>query len=110
MGYYKNKLKEKLEIISKNKGKSIPILDDNIFVNITEGNYRIVWDYNLDKIIRLDKLLDEITISKGKYLCKYPNGNYITLYSSEYINFSLKENREFKLNKILNIKQNHYIC
>jgi hypothetical protein len=109
MDYYRIKLKEKLDIISKSKGISIPDLDCDIFNDVSEGSYQIVWNYDQSRIIRLIKLDDKFTINNGKYLCKYPNGDFITLYSSQYINFSLKENREFKLNRILNIKKALYL-
>lgn len=45
MEFYKNKLKEKVDLIFKNKGlENNLVLKDSLFIGIKPGKYEIVWD------------------------------------------------------------------
>ena len=106
MEYYKNKLIRKIKIISKSKG-IIRNLDikDSLFYDIKPSKYEIIWDTESENIISLVEIKEKVNIFNGIY---YFGSK--TLYSSEFIEFTLEEEREFKLNKVLNIKNNPYFC
>lgn len=110
MNYYKNKLKEKVDIIFNSKGLETLELNDSLFVGISDGLYEIVWSFNQDRIITLVKLDHIVGVQNGLYRVETPFGNSKTLYSSQIIEFKISEERDFKLNKILNIDDKPYIC
>lgn len=70
------------------------------------GKYEIVWDRD-NNIADLNQLPDEYEVSQenGRYRIRgknsFNNDYTINLSSSEYIEFSLQELREIKLNQIL---------
>ncbi len=106
MDYYKNKLKEKVNIIFNSKGiKNDLEIKDSLFKGVTLGKYEIVWDIINDNILSLIKIDKEVKVFNGLY---YFGSK--TLHSSQFIEFNIQEEREFKLNKVLNINDNLYIC
>ena len=66
------------------------------------GNYRITWKQNVPIDIDMYLSSHEVKVESGKYFIFSEDGTFKhQLYSSEFIEFNLKEMREFKLNKIL---------
>ena len=79
-------------------------------INITDlvekvkelGNYRITWKQNLPTDIEMYLSSHKVIVESGKYHIFSENGTFKhQLFSSEFIEFTLKEMREYKLNKIL---------
>lgn len=95
MMYYKSKLKEKLDIIFKSKGLEPIDIDDSIFNIKLDGRYQIVWNSDKSKILRFEKLKGKPRIFNGLY---YIDGK--SLASSQYIEFSLQEARDFKIESL----------
>lgn len=108
-GYCRHKLKEKIKIHRELGG--LDPLDDIILNAITElifngitefGKYEITWKNNIP--VQLTKISDEykIEVMSGKYYIMSKNNGYAKqLYSSEFIDFNLKEYRDSQINKIL---------
>ena len=66
------------------------------------GNYRITWKQNLPTDIEMYLSSHKVIVESGKYHIFSENGTFKhQLFSSEFIEFTLKEMREYKLNKIL---------
>jgi hypothetical protein len=66
------------------------------------GNYRITWKQNVPIDIDMYLSSHEVKVESGKYFIFSEDGTFKhQLYSSEFIEFNLKEMREYKLNKIL---------
>jgi hypothetical protein len=66
------------------------------------GNYRITWKQNVPTDIEMFDFPHRVEVESGKYFILHEDGRYkYQLYSSEFIEFNLKEMREFKLNEIL---------
>ena len=66
------------------------------------GDYRITWVQNVPTDIVMYDKPHKIRVESGKYFILNEDGSFIhQLYSSEFIEFTLKEMREYKLNKIL---------
>ena len=101
--YVEHKLKIKL-----NAHLSLSGLDTNIDISslvekVKElGNYRITWKQNVPTDIEMYLSSNKVKVESGKYFIFSEDGTFKhQLYSSEYIEFTLKEMREYKLNKIL---------
>jgi hypothetical protein len=106
MDYYKSKLKEKVDIILNSKGiKGDLEIKDSLFDGITPGKYEIVWDIRNNDILSVIKIDKEVKIFNGMY---YFGSK--TLKSIDFIIFDKEEERDFKINKVLNIKNSLYIC
>lgn len=109
--YFEDKLLEKVRIHLLLGGSNFIYDDVSEFVeNITEfGSYEICWMYDPSsnaepRVASLRKIGNDLRIyqKSGKYFILNKDGTYHRqLYSSEYIEFSLKECREFQLNKLL---------
>jgi hypothetical protein len=66
------------------------------------GNYRITWKQNVPTDIEMYLSSHDVKVESGKYFIFSEDGTFKhQLYSSEFIEFNLKEMREYKLNKIL---------
>ena len=106
--FTKSKLIPKIKFFLKMYGYSDKVDISNIIEGVKElGLYEIVWSYNNERVIdiKLISNLYHIEIQYGKYILVDLNGgNVKELYSSEFIELSLKDFREYKLNKLLHIK------
>ena len=66
------------------------------------GDYKITWKENVPTNIEMFDFPHKVEVESGKYFIFNESGSFRQqLYSSEFIEFNLKEMREFKLNKIL---------
>ena len=106
--YFVKKLKGKVNARRKLNGLELYTTDQikKLLEYKQIGKYEIVWDRN-NNILKL-ALLDPdcvVTQENGRYRIKskntFNNDYTINLSSSEYIDFSLQELREIKLNQIL---------
>jgi UDP-glucose 4-epimerase len=105
MEFYKNKLKEKVDLIFKNKGlENNLVLKDSLFIGIKPGKYEIVWDIKQENILKLEPINGEVNIESGVYHVNTGSNNFgnhwKTLYSYQYIEFSLKEERDKKIKEV----------
>jgi len=106
--YFVKKLKDKVNARRKLNGLELYTTDQikKILGYKEIGKYEIVWDRN-NNILDLNQMSNEceVTQENGRYRIKgknsFNNDYTISLSSSEYIDFSLQELREIKLNKIL---------
>lgn len=65
------------------------------------GAYKIIWENDLPNDITIIDPSYQIEVFSGKYYV-LNNGQYVMqLYSSEFIEFSLRELRDYRLRKIL---------
>lgn len=106
--YFVKKLKDKVNTRRKLNGLGLyttgQIKDLLKYKQI--GKYEIVWD-RYDNVLDLNQLPDDykVTQENGRYRIvgknSFNNDYTISLSSSEYIDFSLQELREIKLNQIL---------
>ena len=96
MDYYKNKLKEKVNIIFNSRGiKNDLEIKDSLFKGVTPGKYEIVWDIRNDNILSLIKIDKEVKVFNGLY---YFGSK--TLHSSQFIEFNIQEERDEKIKKL----------
>jgi hypothetical protein len=99
----KNKLKSHLSLAGFDTNIDISSLVDKIK---ELGSYKITWRENLPVDINRFNYPHRVKVESGKYHIISENSHYNfnrqCLYSSEFIEFNLKEMREYKLNKILN--------
>jgi hypothetical protein len=66
------------------------------------GDYKIVWEKDVPIDIEMFNFPHRVNIESGKYFIFNDSGSFRQqLYSSEFIQFNLKEMREYKLNEIL---------
>jgi hypothetical protein len=66
------------------------------------GDYKITWTQNVPTDIKMYDKPHKVRVESGKYFILNEDGSFINqLYSSEFIDFDIKEMREYKLNKIL---------
>jgi UDP-glucose 4-epimerase len=101
MEFYKNKLKEKIDLILRSKGIDNNIeLKDSLFIGLRPGKYEILWDLKGDKILSLIPITGDIRVENGVYYIHSNNSNRI-LYSSQYIEFNPQDERDEKIKKIL---------
>lgn len=106
--YFVKKLKDKVNARRKLNGLELYTTDQikKILEYKEIGKYEIVWDRN-NNILDLNQMSNEceVTQENGRYRIvgknSFNNDYTISLSSSEYIDFSLQELREIKLNKIL---------
>jgi hypothetical protein len=107
MNYYKSKLIEKLDLIFRSRGIIFEseIIKDNIFDDIEYGCYEIVFNASGNSVFSLIKIRSEIKVLNGKY-----HFDSKSIYSSQFITFDIQEEREFKINRLLNMDKNLYIC
>lgn len=106
--YFVKKLKDKVN--ARRKLNGLELYTTGQIKKLLEykqiGKYEIVWDRD-NNIADLNQLPDnyEVTQENGRYRIKgkntFNNDYMISLSSSEYIDFSLQELREIKLNQIL---------
>jgi hypothetical protein len=106
--YFIKKLKDKVN--SRRKLNGLELYTTDQIKKILEykeiGKYEIVWDRN-NNVLDLNQLPNDWPViqENGRYVIKgknsFNNDYTINLSSSEYIEFSLQELREIKLNKIL---------
>lgn len=101
--YFVKKLKDKLN--TRRKLNGLELYTNKQVSNMLQtkkiGKYEIVWDRN-NNFIKLS-LFDPdciVAINSGRYIIQNRGYNK-SLSSSEYIEFSLQEMREFRLNKLL---------
>ena len=101
--YVEHKLKLKIKT-----HLSLAGLDTNIDIKLLVekvkdfGDYKITWVQNVPTDIVMYDKPHKIRVESGKYFILNEDGSFIhQLYSSEFIEFTLKEMREYKLNKIL---------
>ena len=106
--FVKSKLEPKIKLHLKMNGKSDKVDLSYLIEKVVElGQYEIIWNYDLDKVIGIKQIYGFCNVElhiNGRYMVVDKNGSSKLLYSSEFIEFSLKEFREYKLNKILHIK------
>jgi hypothetical protein len=100
--FVNSKLTPKLRAHLKRNGLNYKVTFEHLIEKVKEvGHYEIIWkdDFPVD-IKKIDK---ELTIGMGfgKYTLIDSNGYARQLFSSEYIEFSSSEFREWKLKKIL---------
>ena len=106
--YFVKKLKDKVNARRKINGLELYTTEQvKKFLKYKEiGKYEIVWDRN-NNILDLNQMPNDwkVTQENGRYRIKgknsFNNDYTISLSSSEYIDFSLQELREIKLNQIL---------
>jgi hypothetical protein len=105
--YFIKKLKDKVNVRRTLNGLEIYTTGQikNLLKYKEIGKYEIVWDKD-NNILDLNQLPNyEVTQENGKYRIRgknsFNNDYTINLSSSEYIEFSLQELREIKLNQIL---------
>jgi restriction endonuclease S subunit len=106
--YFVKKLKDKVN--NRRKLDGLELYTTGQIKNILKykeiGKYEIVWTRD-NKIADLNQLPDEynVTQENGRYRIRdknsFNNDFILNLSSSEYIEFSLQELREIKLNRIL---------
>ena len=66
------------------------------------GDYKITWKENIPTDIEMFYFPHKVEVESGKYFIFNESGSFRQqLYSSEFIEFNLKEMREYKLNEIL---------
>jgi hypothetical protein len=66
------------------------------------GDYKISWQENIPVAINMFDFPHKVEVDFGKYFILNEDGSFKQqLYSSEFIDFSLKEMREYRLSKIL---------
>jgi hypothetical protein len=106
--YFVKKLKDKVNARRELNGLELYTTDQikKILEYKEIGKYEIVWDRN-NNILDLNQMPNEckVTQENGRYRIvgknSFNNDYTISLSSSEYIDFSLQELREIKLNNIL---------
>ena len=106
--YFVKKLKDKVNARRKINGLELYTTEQvKKFLKYKEiGKYEIVWTRD-NNIADLNQLPNDykVTQENGRYTIKgknsFNNDYTISLSSSEYIEFSLQELREIKLNQIL---------
>ncbi len=102
--YVENKLKKKVNTHLSLAGLDTKDIDITKLVEKVKelGNYRITWKNNIPTDIVMYELPHEVKVESGKYYIFSKDGSFKhQLFSSEFIDFSLKEMREYKLNKLL---------
>ena len=101
--YVENKLKLKVTTHLRLAGLDTNVDISSLVEKVKEmGNYKIVWKENIPVDIEMFDFLHKVEVESGKYFIFNESGSFRQqLYSSEFIEFNLKEMREYKLNKIL---------
>jgi hypothetical protein len=101
--YFEHKLKLKVTTHLRLAGLDTNVDISPLIEKVKEmGKYRITWKQNVPTDIEMYLSSHEVKVESGKYFIFSEDGTFKhQLYSSEFIEFNLKEMREFKLNKIL---------
>ena len=101
--YFEHKLKLKVTTHLRLAGLDTNVDISSLVEKVKEmGNYRITWKQNVPTDIEMFDFPHKVKVESGKYFIFNESGGFRQqLYSSEFIEFNLKEMREFKLNKIL---------
>jgi hypothetical protein len=101
--YVEHKLKLKVTTHLRLAGLDINVDISSLIEKVKEmGDYKIVWKENVPTDIEMFDFPHKVEVESGKYFIFNESGGFRQqLYSSEFIEFNLKEMREYKLNKIL---------
>lgn len=101
--YVNSKLTPKIKIHLKLMGNEQNIDTSPLVEKVKEvGMYRIIWKDSIPVDMELIPEGSKIEVMNGKYHLFNISGNYVRqLFSSEFIQFDLKEFRDYKLKKIL---------
>jgi len=101
--YFEHKLKLKVTTHLRLAGLDTNVDISPLVEKVKElGDYKIIWKQNVPTDIEMLNFPHRVEVESGKYFIFLEDGSYKQqLYSSEFIEFSLKEMREYKLNKIL---------
>lgn len=101
--YFEHKLKLKVTTHLRLAGLDTNVDISSLVEKVKEmGDYKIVWKENIPVDIEMFDFLHKVEVESGKYFIFNESGGFRQqLYSSEFIEFNLKEMREYKLNKIL---------
>ena len=101
--YFEHKLKLKVTTHLRLAGLDTNVDISSLAEKVKEmGDYKIVWKENIPVDIEMFDFLHKVEVESGKYFIFNESGGFRQqLYSSEFIEFNLKEMREYKLNKIL---------
>ncbi len=101
--YVEHKLKLKVTTHLRLAGLDINVDISPLIEKVKEmGDYKIVWKENVPTDIEMFDFPHKVEVESGKYFIFNESGGFRQqLYSSEFIEFNLKEMREYKLNKIL---------
>ena len=105
--YIKYKLQDKITRHYRNSGfQEIPCDLSFLVDKVNEvGDYKIIWTDNTPRDIVIFDFSHTVKVEGGKYYILNKTGDFRQqLFSSEFIQFNLKEMREYKLNKILKEK------
>ena len=101
--YIEYKLRLKVTTHLRLAGLDINVDISTLIEKVKElGDYKITWKENIPTDIEILDFPHKVEVESGKYFIFNESGSFRQqLYSSEFIEFSLKEMREYKLNKIL---------
>lgn len=101
--YFEHKLKLKVTTHLRLSGLDTNVDISSLVEKIKEmGDYKITWKENIPVDIEMFDFPHKVEVESGKYFIFNESGGFRQqLYSSEFIEFNLKEMREYKLNKIL---------
>jgi hypothetical protein len=103
--YVENKLKLKIKTHLKLAGLDTNIDISKLVEKVKElGDYKITWVKNIPTDIVMYDKPHQVRVESGRYFIFSEDGTFKhQLYSSEFIDFTIKEMREYKLNKILKV-------
>jgi hypothetical protein len=103
--YVENKLKLKIKTHLKLAGLDTNIDISKLVEKVKElGDYKITWVKNIPTDIVMYDKPHQVRVESGRYFIFSEDGTFKhQLYSSEFIDFNIKEMREYKLNKILKV-------
>jgi len=103
--YVENKLKVKIKTHLKLAGFDTNIDISKLVEKVKElGDYKITWVKNIPTDIVMYDKPHQVRVESGRYFIFSEDGTFKhQLYSSEFIDFNIKEMREYKLNKILKV-------
>ena len=101
--YVNSKLTPRIRLHLKLMGKNDNVDFTSLVKNVKEiGMYRVIWKDSIPVDIELIPKDFRVEVMSGKYHLFNGSGIFVRqLFSSEFIEFSVKEFREYKLKKIL---------
>ena len=101
--YIEHKLKLKVTTHLRLAGLDTNVDISSLIEKVKEmGDYKITWVKNIPTDIVMYDKPHQVRVESGRYFIFSEDGTFKhQLYSSEFIEFNLKEMREYKLNKIL---------